>query len=44
MQIFFSLIGYAFSFSDRWILENAYEERGYAYLHILSLEMQNAFA
>jgi hypothetical protein len=35
---------YAFSFNDRWVLENACEERGYAYLCILSPEMQNAFA
>jgi hypothetical protein len=34
-----SLIGYVFSFNDRWVLKNAYEEREYAYLCIISPEI-----
>jgi hypothetical protein len=34
-----SSIEYVFSFNDWCALENAYEERGYAYLHIISPEM-----
>jgi hypothetical protein len=38
-----SLIKYAFSFNDKLITGNAYEERGYVYLCIISPEMQNVF-
>jgi hypothetical protein len=40
MQIFVSPTKYAFSLNDRWVLVNACEERGCAYLRILSPEMQ----
>jgi hypothetical protein len=33
-----SLTGYAFSFNDRWVLENTCEKRGYTYLRISLLK------
>jgi hypothetical protein len=36
---FVSSTEYAFYFNDRWVLENACEERGYVYLRILSCEI-----